>query len=121
MPRVRRLYGILDCGLPKNDKMLQISPDARWLYVVLLLDCKLLDNGGRFTVRQALASGDAQVEDVEGELSELVRVGLLTRDRDELTIPSWSNWNESSDERAKKLEADRARKRNSKGQSEGSA
>lgn len=114
MPRVRRLYGILDCGLPKNDKMLQLTPDARWLYVCLLLDCKLLDNDGRLTVRQAVATGDAQVDDFEDCLKQLVRVELVRRDRDALTIPSWSNWNESSAERAVKLAADRTRKADSK-------
>lgn len=110
MPRVRRLYGIVDCGLPKNDKILQVSAEARWLFVLLILDCKLLDNGGKLTTRQAVACGESQVSNVRECLDDLVHVELLARKGEELVIPSWSKWNESAEERAKKLEADRTRK-----------
>lgn len=98
-------------ALPRNSKVRQLPPAARWLYVALLCYCGEQLNDG--------VLDDAAVAHVvrherarSASLARLIEVGLLTRVHSHYVIPQYLEWNRSRMEVETKRQANASRMRN---------
>ena len=105
----RRLSVPLDVGFMDDDKVIQAGEQAAWLYLAILLKCKVLASDGVITKGQI---SRLAVPQWQRRLACLQDAGLVRSvdGNGTYAVPSWGKWNELQDQRATRLKADRDRK-----------
>ena len=110
MPRkARRLSVPLDVGFMDDDKVIEAGEQAAWLYLAILLRCKVIASDGTITRQQV---GRLAVPGWQRRLARLEEVGLVASidGNGTFAVPAWAKWNETQSEREERLKRDRDRK-----------
>jgi hypothetical protein len=111
MPRQpKRLYVPLDVAFFDDDKIEQAGEKAAYLYLAMLAKAKTIDRDGVLTKGQITRLG---IPGTPARLKALLDAELvfeLPMQRDVYAIGAWHRWNESAEDRARRLKEDRERK-----------
>ena len=103
-----RIYVPLDANFFDDDKIVRAGEPAGWLFLNMLAKAKQLDSNGLLTRPQVERLA---VKGWPRRLDALLAVGAIEETLPgTYYIPAWLKWNESSEARAERLEADRKRK-----------
>lgn len=108
-----RLYVPLDVSFFDDEKVIQAGEKATYLYLAMLTKAKQLDTDGVLTAGQIAKLSIDSPRGTAARLKSLLEVEMVVEvpmARDTYAIVAWHKWNESRDDRASRLEADRRRK-----------
>ena len=110
MPRkARRLSVPIDVGFMDDDKVIEAGEQAAWMYLAILLRCKVIASDGIITKNQLSRLG---VTGWQRRIERLQDVGLLSSvdGNGTFKVSAWEHWNETQVEREERLKRDRDRK-----------
>ncbi len=103
-----RLYLPLDIGFMDEDKVIEAGEQAGWLFVAMMLRCKMLASDGVISTPQIVKLA---IPGWQKRLSRCVDVGLVIELPDgRYAIPSWEKWNETQAQIEVRRKRDRDRK-----------
>ena len=102
-----RIYLPLDVSFMDDDKIIRAGEQAGWLYLAMALKCKALGVDG---VLSDVQIARLHVPDWHDRLEVLIREKAVVERKTGYFLPAYLSWNESTKEKAARLERDRKRK-----------
>lgn len=102
-----RIYLPLDVSFMDDDKIIRAGEQAGWLYLAMALKCKALGVDG---VLSDVQVARLHVPDWQERLEVLIREKAVVERKNGYFLPAYLSWNESTKEKAARLERDRKRK-----------
>lgn len=108
-----RIYVPLDVNFFDDERIIRAGEAAGWLYLAMCAKAKQLDTDGALDV---VHLERLHVRGWQKRLATLVEVGAVEHTTADIyVIAGWLKWNESKEQRAARLKAERDRKANKKG------
>jgi hypothetical protein len=101
MPRVARLFAVLDVNYFEDDRVLEAG-DAWQLHFAAILAAKRSTGDGYLTRRQLARAVAGIVADFDAHWDTCIRVGLFTEEADGIRVRSWERWNDTQADIEKK-------------------
>ena len=102
-----RVYLPLDVSFMDDEKIIRAGEQAGWLYLAMALRCKALGLDGLLSDVQIAR---LHVPDWNNRLEALMREKAVVARKTGYFMPAYLKWNESTTEKADRLERDRKRK-----------